>query len=333
MKFAPSIVVSAAALALLSACGGGDSATPPDDTQSVAISSSNQSAVARATINAGLSVASTQGSVGVASPTGVLSRAHALDVVVKRALSATTIARKGIAGANAHATAASSQTTACGVSGSFTSTFDDRDGNGMLSSGDVLTATFSQCQETPSLAISSGTVVITLTANPDGMVFDANGTFQDVVVADNGVSSTLSGAAAVQETDGDTLSGVQFTVGTGGLTVVVASTNYNDTIAFDPGMVIETSEVGGNSVVSSTMSGSFTASSIGGRVTIATPVALMQKLSDAYPSSGEVRATGASGSTLLATVLSDTQVQLQLDANGDGTYDSTTTVAWSTLVP
>jgi hypothetical protein len=37
--------------------------------------------------------------------------------------------------------------------------------------------------------------------------------------------------------------------------------------------------------------------------------------------------------TLLMTVLNATSVQEQLDADDDGTYESTTTVAWSTLIP
>jgi hypothetical protein len=328
------LVFAAATLAFLAACGGGgDSATAPT-TKTVAISSSNQADVARATVNGGLAVSFTQGAVGVtpAAAAGVPTRTQGFGLALQRVLAVATRQRKGIAGASVHPAAASTNSTPCGVGGTLTSTFDDRDGNGVLSKGDVLTATFAQCQDTTSLSLN-GAVAITLTGNPSGMVFDASAVFQNVVVVDNGVSSTISGTVSVNETDGTTLTETRFTVGSGGFAVAIASANYNDALAFESGMVITTSQVGGNSSTSLTLAGSFTASSIGGRVTIATPVPLIQGPADVYPTTGQVRITGAAGSTLLATVLDATQVQLQLDANGDGTYESTTTVAWSTLVP
>lgn len=333
MKSNLHIVFTASALALLSACGGGDSTTG-SSTKSVAITSANQADVARATVNAGLAVSFTQGATGAtpAAAASVSTRTQAFGVVLQRALAGATNPRAGIASAAAHPAAASSSSTPCGVSGTLATTFDDRDGNGVLSKGDVLTANFAQCQDTTSLSLN-GTVAITLTGNPSGMVFDASAVFQNVVVVDNGVSSTISGTMSVNETDGTTLTETRFTVGSGGFAVAIASTNYNDAIAFDSGMVITTSQVGGNSSTSLTLAGSFTASSLGGRVTIATPVPLIQGPADVYPNTGQVRITGAAGSALLATVLSATQVQLQLDANGDGTYESTTSVAWSTLVP
>jgi hypothetical protein len=59
----------------------------------------------------------------------------------------------------------------------------------------------------------------------------------------------------------------------------------------------------------------------------------VQQAADAYPSQGQLLITGASGSTLLVTALNSTQVQLQVDANGDGTVDSTTTATWASLIP
>ena len=96
-------------------------------------------------------------------------------------------------------------------------------------------------------------------------------------------------------------------------------------------MVAASSFLAGSS--SLTLAGSFTSQSLGGRVTISTPHALMQQNGDAFPSQGAVLITGASGSTLLVTALNATQVQLQVDANGDGTVDGTTTTTWTALIP
>jgi hypothetical protein len=54
--------------------------------------------------------------------------------------------------------------------------------------------------------------------------------------------------------------------------------------------------------------------------------------SDDYPSSGVMVITGAANSQLKLTALSNTQVRQELDANGDGTYESSTTVNWNTLL-
>jgi len=41
--------------------------------------------------------------------------------------------------------------------------------------------------------------------------------------------------------------------------------------------------------------------------------------------------TGASGTHLRVTALSSTSVQLELDANGDGTYERSAVFAWDSI--
>ena len=329
MKFHASICAAAVA-ALLSACGGsGDSPPPSSGTQGVAITSSNQSAVARATVNGGFSLALVQDETSngaTASPNSTVVAERLLEHVLRAAVNQ----RKSVASASAHPDTGSSETEPCGVSGTLTSTWNDVDNNSQLSAGDILTANFQQCQDTPTLSVN-GTVTITLTGTPTESQFTGNAVFASVVAVYGGVTYTLNGAVAVNEVDTDTLSDSSFTVASTGLTVGIASTGYSDSIAFDSGMVAASSFLAGSS--SLTLTGSFTSQSLGGRVTISTPHALLQQNGDAYPSQGSVLITGASGSTLLVTALNTTQVQLQVDANGDGTVDSTTTTTWTALIP
>ena len=77
------------------------------------------------------------------------------------------------------------------------------------------------------------------------------------------------------------------------------------------------------------LNGSFTASSIGGRIVVAPALPLRQLRTDADPSSGQVIVTGASGTQLRVTALSASSVQLELDTNGDGTYERTGVFAWT----
>jgi hypothetical protein len=66
-------------------------------------------------------------------------------------------------------------------------------------------------------------------------------------------------------------------------------------------------------------------------VVVATLLPLRQLGTDTYPSSGQVVVTGASGTHLRVTALSGTSVQLELDANGDGTYERSGVFAWDTI--
>jgi len=327
LKSTLSILVAASALALLSACGGGggDGGSASKD---VAITSTNQTAVARASINGGAAVALAQGALGSGGTSGTLA-AHTL---ARRAIAAVSNQRKAVAAVGAHPATASSDTQACGVSGTLSITFDDRDGNGSLTSGDVLTAAFAQCHDSATSSID-GTVTITLTSTPTASTLDASANFQNVAVVDGTVSSSISGVVALHEVDGTTLSTEQLVVGSGGLTVSVSSSAYSDSVSFESGMTFGASTMSANSQTSLSLDGSFTAASIGGRVTVSTPVPLMSAFDSDYPSTGVVKVVGASGSTVLATVIDNTQVQLQLDANGDGTYESSTVVPWSTLMP
>ena len=330
MKSTLSVLAAVSTLALLSACGGsGDSAPPPAGTQAVAITSTNQASVARATVNGGLSLGLIQNetSNGAAvSPGSAVVAEH----VLQRALNAAMNPRRSVATTTAQPATGSSSTDPCGVSGTLASTWNDVDNNSQLSAGDILTANFQHCQDTSTLAVN-GLVTITLSGTPTEQQFSATAAFQSVAVVYGGITYTINGTVSLSEVDTATISSSTFAIGSAGLTVAIASASYSDSITFDSGFVAASTFLAGTS--SLTVTGSFVSQSIGGRVTIATPQALIEQPGDIEPRQGQVLITGASGSTLLATVLNTTQVQLQVDANGDGTIDGTTTVAWSALLP
>ena len=332
MKFTVHTLVAASTLALLTACGGdGDPAGGPTGS-ALAITSTNQSNVARATINGGLAVSSASGSVGGGSAASVADRSHAMGVALDHALHVVGARRARVASAGAHPAAVSTDTEPCADGGSISTSFDDKDGNRQLTGGDVITATFAQCRDDATTAID-GAIAITLSSTPTATQIVANAQFQHVSIAATGVTSVIDGLAGINETDTSTTSTTALNAGTGGLTVSVASSSYTDTLVFDAGTAFNTSfdETSGNST--SSLHGAFTSSLLAGHVTVDTPTALAQGAADPYPSSGVIHVVGASGSALLITVVSSSQVQLQLDANGDGTYESASNVAWSTLVP
>ncbi len=331
MKSSLSILVSGTVLATLAACGGSDGDSSQQQQGSkVAITSANQSQVVRASVNAGLSVSLAQGSVGGVTPAGITDRAHALGGVLQRAMSAARASRKGIASASVHPAATISDTEPCGVSGTVTIVLDDRDNNQALSNGDAVSATFAQCKDSATTTIN-GAIAIALTSTPTDTQFSASANFQSVVVIDNDVTSTISGTVAVAENDMPTVTETTLSVGNGGLTASTASTGYDDAVSFAAGFVIRTDETSAGDV-SVSLSGTMTAQSVGGSITISTPQPMVEGSGDPYPRSGQVIITGASGSSVRATVLDDTQVRLELDANGDGSYESTSIVAWTALI-
>jgi len=332
MKSSLSILVSSTMLAALAACGGGggDSSSNPAGNK-VTITSANQNQVVRASVNAGLSVSMAQGRAGGASPASVADRTHALGAVLQRAMTAAQGSRKGVASATAHPAVSTSDTMPCGVSGTLTVAVDDHDGNNALSGGDVVSVNFAQCQDSTSSSIN-GAISITLTGTPTATQFTANANFQNVAVVEDGVTSTIAGNVTVTENDAALDTETTLSVGSSGLTASTASSAYNDSVSFAAGFLIQTDEATSGASTSVSMSGTMSAQSLGGSVTISTPQALVQLSTDNYPSAGQVIVTGATGSAVRATVLDNTQVRVELDANGDGTYESTATVAWTTLI-
>jgi hypothetical protein len=71
-----------------------------------------------------------------------------------------------------------------------------------------------------------------------------------------------------------------------------------------------------------------------GYVDVTTPQPLVVLTADTYPSSGELVVTGANNSGARLTALSATTFQIDVDEDGDGTYEITVgTFMWGTLDP
>jgi len=230
-----------------------------------------------------------------------------------------------------------SSTASCAAGGTLTTSFDDRDNSGALSAGDVLSLIYSACKDT-STESANGTLAFTIaSASSSGsgtsatVQFSGNLDFQQFAATSGTSTATINGSVVMSAAITSTSLQMSLTVGASGLTIASTGTGYSDSITYDPNMQITLTATTSplSSVVA--LNGSFTTSSIGGRVTVATVQPITQLGSDAYPSSGQVVVTGASGSKLRITVLSSTQVRLELDANGDGTYETTTDLTWANL--
>jgi hypothetical protein len=68
-----------------------------------------------------------------------------------------------------------------------------------------------------------------------------------------------------------------------------------------------------------------------GYVTLTTPTTLHIVAGDSYPSSGSLLSVDAANHSALVTALNATTYQLEIDADADGAYETTTTGTWSSL--
>ncbi len=327
-------------------CGGGGSggvSTPAAAAPTVTITATNQGTVTRAMADGSLAFGQSQpfattggtaaqsiGSAPMALRTGVLQS------LVQRGLLAAFGSRHSASIASAtQPAAASSSTAACSVSGSITTTVSDADNSQSLSSGDALTLTFNQCQDSGADVVSGGmifTIGSVTSAAAGNVQFSGSLAFVQLSDASGTRLANIQGNVGVTAAITSTSFQLALTVGANALTVTSSAPGYVDTIVYEPGMQLSVTATNGAVTQSDvTLNGSFTASSIGGRVVVATVLPLRQLGTDADPSSGQVVVTGASGTHLRVTALSATSVQLELDANGDGTYESSGVFAWDAI--
>lgn len=105
---------------------------------------------------------------------------------------------------------------------------------------------------------------------------------------------------------------------------------FDDTVTLLAGFTqSESVDSGGTATIA--MSGSLVSRSAGGRVSVSTPVALVATSDETYPHAGMVLISGSSGQMRL-TVQSSSNVLVELDADGNGVYESANTVAWDWLL-
>jgi hypothetical protein len=341
------LVATAAAVFVVS-CGGdsndgGAVVTPivPPPPTMVQITAANQDAVARATVAAFF----TMGGVGVL-PTAAPAPAKA-DTV-----SALPIYAMGKSVAPVHASsnrasplAAISQTEACPGGGSMTTTIDDRDSNTVLSPGDSMTFAFSQCREDASTMVN-GTLamgIATVSQSATAMQLSGAFTFQQLVIVDGSYTSSMSGVmnATYTETLGSTgtTTRLDVTVTPGGFVAQGSTPTVNDTFTYDGGFVavaIEFLPSASTTVAWSTtsLSGTVLVASLGARLTLVTDPAtpVHQTMTALHPDTGQVSVLG-NASRMRLTVMNADRVRSELDANNDGTYESTKELTWAQLLP
>jgi hypothetical protein len=317
---------------LVSACGGGGGdGGSPAPAASVAITSANQQQVARAAASSVTSLASTGVLGGVASSSG--ASAARLPGLSRQVALALGTARASALSARARLLETASEQINCSAGGTITLTLTYSNAS-QFTPGDTLGLTFDNCQTTAT-DNTNGTMSIAMSSYAQTAVGEnfAGTMSLNLTVTEGDRTSAVSGSVSANYADlSATSSRLDLAVGSSGLTASVTTAGGTpETIGYVSGFTISETDTSTSSSV--TVNGSIDSSRLAGRITLQTATPIVQLAADAYPSSGALRVTGASGSALLLTVQSATALQVQLDANGDGTFEATATYTWAQVLP
>jgi hypothetical protein len=317
---------------LLVACGGGGGGgtAAPSTPQAVVITQGNAKPVAANALNSVQNTSATQSGAGVV--TGV--QVDAVNAPVQSNLIVISqAARMSVEMASAHAATLPvgiviNDTFACALGGSLTVSGSIASTNG-LSAGDSLNVTYNACRMNSdgtdatlsgglAINIVSGSlmsipaqVVLATTANNlsvqsgGSTVVTSGDARMDIAVASStSVAVTATGAAITS----------RITTTAGAFTTTFR--NYTQRVSVN-GITIS------GSLSASVETDSTRVGSAGGSYTITTPTAVVWNASTGAVTAGVVKVVGAANSQLVATIGSNGAVALQVDANGDGTFEAT----------
>jgi hypothetical protein len=230
----------------------------------------------------------------------------------------------------------------CPSGGTVSGQLDDRDGNLDVSPGDVATLTFTNCRDGSDTL--NGSVTVGFTAvNATATQITATLSFSGLSAVTSDGSLSLNGGLSLnysEQLNGN--STTTLTIASGGLTsrVVAANPPYDETLTLSGGLtLVETVDLAavppGGSVPglsTLTVNGTAASSLLNGTINITTVTPVKAYDADLYPREGQILVTGAANSKLRMTALNATTVRLELDANGDGTFEQVTDKLWSEIL-
>lgn len=306
-------------LSLLAACGGGggDSGTPiqPGDS-SLSISAANYQQVAQVAVSSAGYLLDTgdfafgeqPGGSAIASPGGRL-------VTIQQV----------------RPTAVTSDTVNCTQGGSLLFSFNDLNNNASWDVGDSLSAEARNCRE-DGMTIQGK---LGLNAKALSGVFGGSSysatlqlTLTDFAVTEGSDTATGNGSFDMQVgVSGGT---TELTLMVDSLTIVGSESGkpYSDSLR-DARLSLRFPATGGSTSSTSATVSSNRLDNKSVRIETASP--FVTTVNSAFPSSGQLLITGASGSKLRLSAQNAAQVLLELDADGDGSFETRSTKAWSEL--
>jgi hypothetical protein len=342
---------------LVAGCGGsaGGSSDSTSARASAAVTAANQDAVASAALNAALGGSSTTFAV----PLGTVDRAAAASaggVTTGRGLKirlielaiGSTFAPLQEAGAIKTAMAARPQAVltrsqACAAGGSITVTLNDVDNSQAASAGDSASVAFNQCRPSATELVNGAvnftyTTLSVTTARTD---VAAALSFTGLSAQSPGETYSIDGAVTLSASRQGSVTTAQLVVAAGGLALAATTPTHSESLtlggALTLAVTVDDAAVppsgGAAGLTTVQISGAVSSNRLaGGTIVISTPVPLKAYESDPYPREGQIVVTGAANSKLRLTAVSTAVLRIELDANGDGTFESSVDRPWGDVI-
>jgi hypothetical protein len=322
--------VAALLFAFLWGCGGGGGGgggggpaglTPPPSTP-VGVTASNATQVSATALKPAVG-----GGGALTTVAGIETTAAPQTRAVTRALLAVARESKTQLSGSQSVVGAAARTTPCKVSGSITADIS--------ADGTSGTITFNACSDIAGETISGSASATGVSAAPDGSHFSGNFSV-DITFTETGFApARLVGSFSIGETCNtsthdctSTFTGTSLGAQQGNETWFITNFMIREALVHNTQ----------NNTQNVTVTFNYTASStaLNGSVTVITSTPLQMLTSARHPYTGVVVATGKNSSKVRLTVLGSDptapgQVQIEVDADGDGTYESSTLYSWSTL--
>jgi hypothetical protein len=231
-----------------------------------------------------------------------------------------------------------SQTEPCSSGGTITATVTDADNNNQLNAGDSFSITANNCKTSTTASMNGGITiaVVALAGDLNSNTYNAtlkltynnlSAVTSTSTVAGNG-DMTLAASANGLYVRSQSVTSKSFTAtATYGSTSYSRSlTNYSATLDMTPNSPASTFKT------TSKVAGTIASTALSNKsVTIATTTPFVRLSTNAFPSSGQATLTGANAAKVRLTAKDATTVLLELDANADGVYETSSTKLWTAI--
>jgi len=345
MVFRIKFTAIALAIGMLTGCGGGGgggggggdgggAGSPSSAVSSAALTSSNQTVAAQDVAATAFSLFdSSRMALGVASSNESALFAEAFSHLDRLPN------YMNDAAANATAIGAIPNTLYnCALGGNLQAVLTDADNSNTVSSGDSASITFNNC------VTVSGTMTGTLDFRVDSIsgtfgtapyTMGVTMTFGSFALSASTYSASVLGSITVTDNKTGTNASTR-SISTKSLRTSATYAGVTRTRTLTDYSASETRTPNATYTYSSSYSlgGTLTSSGFSGTqaVSFSTPTTIVRRGTDFYPYTGVLLITGGNKSAVRLTAISKSQVQQDLDADGDGNYESTTTVNWNTLL-
>lgn len=328
-------LVSVLALAVLTACGGGGDSTPeptptpPVPEKALALTASNYQAAAEQALRAGSYLMESgdllSGAQAGAQPSAIKAAVKQLPMLLSQFKRPALLAGAVI-----------NDSEPCSGGGRVDTSFNDANNNSQPDEGESVVMVANACKEDG--VVTSGRIEVNLTKLSG--VFDSNNYSAAITMKLDNFSVTSPAGSATGQGElkvsmaatSATQSSLQIEAASFSSSGRLGALEYQQTMSNFFISISSSLQANGESIDTATLRGTLSSSALDGKtISIETPIALTISSALGYPTAGKLVIKGAANSVAQMTVQPNGRVLIELDADGNGSFENSVTKAWSEL--